>query len=478
MKRNFSDRQAVSRVVVAIVVVVIIVIAAAGTLALTIKPATTTGPTTLTVTTTAVTTSAVTTTATSAVTTTATSAVTTTATTTQAPVTLTVWDTYAPGSGEFTAFNKTIADFNMVYPWITLNIQTQPFNSAEADFITAALANQAPDVLRVSNDWTGPLVAQGFIQPIDSFVNSTFMQQYSNASTADYTFNGHLYGLGENINGLALIYNKALFTAAGLSGPPTTTDQLLSDAQALLAKNASTIPIIFPANNGYWWYPFLFGFGGQIFQSGTVPPTPLVNSTAAVDATMFLNKLVNDGYMPPQPSDSDMTSAFTSGQAAMIIDGPWDVSTWTAVSGLEWAVAPLPTVSNTSLPIAPTWGSQGWEISSDLPAHVQQAAFDFISYVTTASAQANLFTYAGDLPTSTTLASSSTITSNSTFAGFVLQEATAGPLPNSPQMGDTWTPVGNALAAAEPTSPTQVVTSATIQSQLNGAETSIITAEG
>jgi len=359
-----------------------------------------------------------------------------------------------------------------------LNVQAQSSSAAESDFITASLAGQGPDVLREANDWTGPLVAQGFLQPLDSFVNQTFLSEYSNASLGDYTFNGHLYGLGENINGLALLYNKALFSAAGLSGPPTTTSQLLTDSAALLAKNSSTIPIIFPSNNGYWWYPFFIGFGGQIFQPGSVPPYPEINSTAALDATLFLNKLVNDKYMPPQPSDNDMTSAFTSGQAAMIIDGPWDASNYVSTKGLQWSVAPLPTVSNTSMPIAPTWGSQGWAMSSGLPPNVQQASFDFIAFVTSEQAQLNLFKMAGDLPTNTALAASSTITGNTTFAGFVAQEATASPLPNSPAMGDTWTPVGNALTAAEPTTTGQIVSSSTIQGQLDSAETAILTAEG
>jgi arabinogalactan oligomer / maltooligosaccharide transport system substrate-binding protein len=453
MKRNFSHKRAVSTTVIAIVVIVVIVIAAAGAYALTIKPSSST-----------------------------------TTTSTNTPVTLTVWDTYTPGSGEQVAFNKTISTFSAAYPWITLNIQTQPFSSAESDYITAAIANQAPDVLRAANDWTGTLVAQGFLQSLQPYVNSKLLANYTTGSNGAYSVNGQLYGLGENTNGLALLYNKALFSTAGLSGPPTTTNgstnSIVSDAKALASmkfnSTSNVIPIAFPQNNGYWFWPWLFGYGGTIFTSG-VPPNPTINSTAAVSAVQFLNALVNQGYMPPQlASSSDMTAAFCAGQVAMILDGPWDISTYQACSGLSWAAAPMPNVTSTGLSLAPTWGYQGWVISSGLPLNVQQAAFDFITFVTSYSAQQNLFKYALDLPDNVALATSSLITGNSTVSGFAAQGLLAANAYgyNSAAMNNVWTPVGNALAAAEPTSQSQIVTAATIQSQLNTAETAIITANG
>lgn len=468
MQRNFSHKQSISTTLIVAVVIVIIAVAGVGAYALTVKPSATT------VTATSTTTG-------SAKTTTAT--LTTTATTSEAPVTLSVWDTYTPGSGEQIAFNKTISTFSTTYPWITLNVQTQAFSAAESDYITAALANQAPDVLRAANDWTGSLVAQGFLQPLTTLANSTFLAQYTSGSIGAYSINGKLYGLAENTNGLALLYNKALFSAAGLSGPPTstngTTNSITSDSAALLAKNSSTIPIIFPSNNGYWWFPWLFGYNGVIFTPG-VPPNPQINSTAAVDATAYLNYLVNQGYMPPQPSDSDMTAAFCDGQAAMILDGPWDISMYNSCPGLSWAATPMPNVTSTGSALAPTWGYQGWVISSGLPLNVQQAAFDFISFVSSYNAQANLFTYAEDLPTNVALASSTLITGNSTAAGFAAQGLLAANAYgyNSAAMNNVWTPVGNALVAAEPTSQSQIVTIPTIQSQLDTAETAIITANG
>jgi arabinogalactan oligomer/maltooligosaccharide transport system substrate-binding protein len=150
-------------------------------------------------------------------------------------VTLTVWVTYHLGSGEYTAFNQTLAAFETTYPYIHLNLESHDPTTAQSDFVTASLAGQAPDVLREANDWTGAYVEAGFLAPLNSFVNSTFLSQYFPAALQDYTFQGHLWGLPENINGLALVYNKALLP----NGPPTTTDQLLSMCPSLTKSISS-----------------------------------------------------------------------------------------------------------------------------------------------------------------------------------------------------------------------------------------------
>jgi len=158
-----------------------------------------------------------------------------TAPTTEAPVTITVWVDYTPGQAEYKAFNQTVAGFESAYPYITLNLETHDPSTQESDFETAAIANQAPDVVRGPSDWTGTFVGGGFITSLNPYVNSTFMSQYFPAAIQDFTYQGHLWGLPENINGLGLVYNKALLP----NGPPTTTSQLLSECPSLTKTSAS-----------------------------------------------------------------------------------------------------------------------------------------------------------------------------------------------------------------------------------------------
>lgn len=408
----------------------------------------------------------------------------TTVSTTQAPVTITVWETYAPSSSvdsEFGAFNKSLTAFKTAFPWITVNVQTHPFSSEQSDFTTASLANQAPDVIRVSNDWTGAFVAEGFLTPINSFVNSTFLSQYFPASISDYEFGGHLWGLPENINGLALYYNKNLVPTL-----PTNTTQWTSMMESATVYDSTckitTAGLVFNAaggfGSGYWWWPFLSGFGGSVFNA-TSPTQPVINTSQAVNSVEFLDNLFTvsnkgcNGVIPPGTDSTTALNLFDSGNAAFMIDGPWDSSTVNA-SKVPFGVTALPTVSSTNLPLAPFLGSQGWEIASGKSQAETAASFDFISFITNYNSQLNLVTLAGDLPANSKLASNPAITSNPITEGFLKQAASSSPAVNIPQMGVVYSDIGGPLGLAEPSSATSPVSIATIQSELNSAEATIL----
>ena len=404
-----------------------------------------------------------------------------------------MWETYAPSSSthsEFGAFNKSLAAFEAAYPYITVNVQTHPSSSEQADFTTASLANQAPNVIRAANDWTGAFVAEGFVTPIDQFMNSTFLAQYFPASIQDYQFRGHTYGLPENINGLALIYNKALVPT-----PPTTTNQLVSMAQGITKYDSSckitTAGIAFNAaggfGSGYWWWAFLDGFGGSVFNA-TNPAMPTINSSQAVASVQFLNSLVTDpnpgtgcnGVMPPGTDYGTAETLFDTGHAGMTINGPWEISTINSSLsklGDQFGVVPLPTVSSTGKPLAPFIGSQGWEVASGKSAAATQASFDFIAWMTNFNSQKNMVVMAGDLPSNQALAKDPSVTSNPASVGFLAQAALSAPAVNTPEMGVVYSNIG-ALGAAEPTSYTSPVSAATIQSTLNAAEAAMLKAIG
>lgn len=480
IKKNASLRKGVSTAITAIIIAILVVAAGAAVYfytTSTVTPSTTTNVQTSITTKTNVSTQ--------------TSVSTKTVAPPPQPVTITVWATYAPSSSansEFGAFNKSLTAFKAAYPYITVNLQTHPFGSAQADFVVASLANQAPDVLRGANDWTGALVAEGFLTTIDQFTNSTFLGQYFPASIQDYQFRGHTYGLPENINHLALIYNKAL-----VPNPPTTTDQLIQMAQSITKVDSTckitTAGIAFNAaggfGGGYWWWPFLNGFGGSVF-SATKPTQPAINSTAAVASVVWLNSLVTapnphtncNGVMPPGADYTTADALFISGHAGMLINGPWDISNIMANKSLNFGVAALPTVSSTGLPLAPFIGSQGWMIASGKPAAETAAAFKFIAWMTNFNSQKNMVTMAGDLPAIKALANDPSVTGNPSALGFLAQAANGSPAVNIPEMGVVYADIGGPLGTAQPASAASIITAAQIQTALNTAETAMLRAIG
>jgi len=464
-----SLRRGISTTIVAVIVVILVVAVGAGVYYYT---ASTVTPSTSTSVSTTVSTSV------------RTSVSTVTAPHTMAPVTLTVWEQYAPApsaSSEFGAFNMSLTAFETQYPYITVNLQTHPDGSIRSDFVTASLAGQAPDIMRGPNDQTGLLVSGGFLAPIDAYVNSTFLSQYFPAAVSDFQFQGHTWGLAENTNFLALIYNKALVPT-----PPTTTDQLISMAQSITKTDATgkitTAGIAFSFSGGmgggYWWWPFLNGFGGSVFAAGNVK-LPAVNSSQAVSSIEFVNSLVTQSKVMPAAADyGTAETLFKTGHAGMTINGPWDISTYQLNKSLSIGVAPLPTVSSTGKPLAPFIGAQGWWIASGKPAAETDAAFKFIAWMTNFQSQKNMAQATSDLPSNKALAQDPLIANDPIRSGFLAQAALGAEAINTPEMGVVYSNIGGYLTAAEATSDSSNVTPAQIQTQLNQAEATIIRAIG
>ena len=410
-----------------------------------------------------------------------TSTTTITATSTQKPVTITVWETYAASSSvnsEFGAFNKSLAAFEAEYPYITVNVETQPFGSIVSAFTTASLAGKAPDVVRLANDQIGGMVAAGFLTPVNQLGNASFFNEYTPASMKDFQYGpaGLYWGLPENVNGLALYYNKAL-----VPNPPTTTDQLISMAQAITKTDGTgkitTAGIVFNAaggfGGGYWWWPFLTGFGGSVFNSSN-PNQPLLNSSAAVSSVEFLNSLVTQyKVMPPGVDYGTADTLFVSGHAGMIINGPWDLSTYEGNSSLSFGVAPLPKVGSTGLPLAPFLGAQGYAIASGKSVAEQEASWKFISFITDYNSQKNMLTLAGDDPCLVALETDPAVTGNPYVQGFLAQYANDIPAVNTPQMAVVYADL-SPLATAQPTSASTAITTAQIQTALDSVESNCL----
>jgi len=461
ISKGNSLRRGISTAIIAVIAVILVVAVGAGVYfytASTVTPSTTTNISTSIGTTTKV----------------------STVTVGPSPVTISVVETYAPSASpksELGAFNKSLAAFEAAYPYITVNIVTKGFSNTESDFETAALAGKAPDIVRGPGDWTGTLAAEGTITPLDGFVNSTFLGQYQPNAVQDYSYNGHVWGLAENVNYLVLIYNKAL-----VSTPPTTLDQLLATAQSITKTDQTgkitTAGFVFASSDMYQWAGWLKGFGGNFFgTTASGKPIPTVNSSYAVSSIQFINSLINQyKVMPPGTTWDTMRNLFLSGHAGMMIDGQWEFSSIKQANATvpSYGVAPLPTVTSTGIKLAPFIGSQGWYIASGKPAAETAAAFKFVSWMTSAQSQKNLITMAGDLPSITALASDPSVTGNPDAVGSLAELAQGQPTPNTPELGALWTPVGGALGLAEPTTASQNITAAQIQGYLNTAETSAI----
>lgn len=316
-------------------------------------------------------------------------------------VTITVWGSGSPG-GEANVFNQTLRSFEAAYPNITVT-DSPAINVASTTFTSAAHAGTAPDVYRDTSDNAGALYASGSVLNLSSYLNSTYINSFTQGTIADWTLNGALYGIPINTNGVGLYYNSKYVKKV-----PTTVNQLISCAENITNEHltANGKPVYGLAyglgtDSGYRsaaWFP---AFGGSMFNSKQLP---VLNSQADINAISFLYNLTYSYHVSPKgiTSMTEQEQMFEDNQTAFMIDGPWDQALYTSYLGKYLNVTALPYDSSTGHWVRPIWGSVGYLISSPqasgINSHQIWASLKFVEYMTNYTAQKNLFTQAGDFP--------------------------------------------------------------------------------
>jgi len=375
---------------------------------------------------------------------------------------LVVWHTYS--GKEQDEFNKLVDRYRATRPDLNVQVEVQPFAGAPEKFIVSATAGNAPDVMRFQNDRLGEIASLGYLEPLDSRLDPSTINLYTTDALAAMRIEGTIYALPATQDLLAIIYNRALFQAAGepLPRDDWTTNDLVRIATNL--TRPGQYGFVTPQTNGYYWFPWLMGYGGDIF---TVPDTEPIdddsdvglNTNESARSVLFMHSLDKVHHvMFPNPGEDPMLTEFLSGKAAMITTGPWNIP---RIEGAEidYGIAPYPIVSETGQRAEPVLGVKGfaiWKLSS-----VKDDAFDFIKFVTSPAEQKKFalgvdgVPGTNDLPTYRAAFTDADILANPVISRFLLQASFSSEFPSRPEMGRVWGPVTDALTfiyeAVDPT---------------------------
>jgi multiple sugar transport system substrate-binding protein len=193
--------------------------------------------------------------------------------------------------------------------------------------LAATTSGQGPDVLNIGNTWAASLQATKVFVPFDGqaltaiggknkFVQTSFA---TGGATGKTPTSVPLYGLV-----YGLYYNKKMFADAGLQ-PPTTWQELVSDAVKLTAPAKKQYGVVLEGGSYTESVHFAFIFGrqngGQPFDSSgkaTFTSDGMVNGVKQYVDLLGKDKVVNPSDVqykngPEAPGD------FAQGKAAMLM---------------------------------------------------------------------------------------------------------------------------------------------------------------
>ncbi|MFD8525134.1 ABC transporter substrate-binding protein [Streptomyces capillispiralis] len=151
------------------------------------------------------------------------------------------------------------------------------------------------------------------------------------------SYRGTYYGAARSVNTLALFYNKDILDEAGVK-VPTTWDELRETAKRLTeGKRYGLALSAGGAEDGVFQFtPFMWSNGGD--------ETDL-DSPEVVGALDYWKALLRDGSLSKSTvnwTQADVNDQFMAGNAAMMINGPWQVETLNTKKSLHWEIARIP----------------------------------------------------------------------------------------------------------------------------------------
>ena len=274
-----------------------------------------------------------------------------------APIDITVGGGWS-SADQAPAFASVVEGFNNVQSAIHVSVIK---GVSDSQVLTELPAGKAPDLFV---DFTAadvaPWASSGYVLNLDPFIQKNHFDasQIIPAARAMSTFNGHLYAVPEFVDTEMLLYNKTLFHQAGISGPPTTIEEMTADALKLTKKDSAGhitqlgfAPTLFGGDSYNTWLPvYIAMFGGHMVSAdGKTITANCAQCVAALQWEANLYKAIGpteiDRFLSgANNQEYSSSNVFFTGKVAMIVDGEYytQMVDFYGAKSLDWDNVPLP----------------------------------------------------------------------------------------------------------------------------------------
>jgi multiple sugar transport system substrate-binding protein len=290
--------------------------------------------------------------------------------------TITFWNNYTSSDRPFV--EALVQEFNDSQDGVVVDMTIQPFDVLTETLLPAYAAGEGPTVLALDASFVPSFAEQGVIQPVDDVFDVTDLTAdvLPEASLDAATFGDHLYGVPFGATPTMLYWNRALFEAAGIEGPPETMDEMAEAAVALTDPDNEQYGIAIPDREApSVWAQLLWANGGGVVSEDR--SESIFGSPESIEAVDFWSGLmIDEGISPIGLNGVDADTLFGAGQAAMLINGPW-VSAGLEEAGLDFGIAPVPAGDAAQAAVAI---SVNLYLNADASEEEKAAAYEFMEF--------------------------------------------------------------------------------------------------
>lgn len=259
----------------------------------------------------------------------------------------------APGSGEVVEITfwhymnedkegiivkEAIDEFNASQNEIHVTGQFIPRQELMKQYTIGVVSGDLPDIGMVDNPDHASFASMGVFEDITDLFNEWEDAHFLEGSLNSTVYKDRIYGIPWGNNALGLFYDADLLEEAGIE-VPTTWSELERAAELLTTEGRYGLAISAPGSEEgtFQYMPWLLSAGGNVNE---------IDSEAGKESLNFLKNLIDKGYMSREVinwTQGDIQKQFAAGQAAMMINGPWQFAAMeNDAPDKNWSVAKVP----------------------------------------------------------------------------------------------------------------------------------------
>lgn len=314
---------------------------------------------------------------------------------------------YWTGNAELVPWMEKMADdYKKVRPNVTVKISSFPLRDFEKKLTTAIPSKSAADIVTVNPSLALRYIESGFIQKApDALANFVRSGIYPDVAVKYAEHDGAVYGIPHTSALISLYYNKTMLAEAGLSGPPTTMDQIIDYARKLTkydeAGNVKRSGLSLRLSGGgggvaekFWIV--LLQYGGGILKE--VSPGKFkdnYNNEAGLKTLQMYVDMLHQ-YKTDDPTIKHDVEAFQSEQTAMFMREAYVIAdTAKKAPNLDYGVV--------RMPLANFIVVKDFYVTNSAEGDKAAAAWDFIRFMMEPDNHKQQVEMTGTLPVRTDL---------------------------------------------------------------------------
>ena len=357
---------------------------------------------------------------------------------------VTIWHQSRPNEREFLA--DEIARYEAEHPDVRIRPLYKETEELRSGFQAAALAGAGPELVYGPSDVLDTFHTMRLIQDLSPWLpeaeRAAFVEGgLTTLPARDGSGRRELVQIGDRFgNHLALVYNRNL-----VANPPTTADELVKLAVASTTDadgdgRTDHYGLVWNYTEPFFAIPFVTGFGGWVFREPeSSPPVPDLGTPAMTAALGFIRDLRDVHKVAPANCDYELAdSLFKTGRAAMIVNGDWSWSDYLENPAIDAAVAVLPTVDATGLPMRPMVAPKGYSLNANARGSAAEAAMGFVRHMASDDVQRRLVQRLRMLPARKTVWDDPVFSTDATLAASRAQLENGRLMPVATELRAVW----------------------------------------